>query len=115
MIARGARARRGYERGFVVSDHADFPSLVRTAREAGGAAAAAAAAGDLAYSRVGSWWQGTAGQRQIIGDQMRAKFGKEPVRARRSAGRIDQPCQRRIQLHGPIMWQRRLVVINRPW
>jgi hypothetical protein len=59
--------------------------------------------------------QGAAGERQFISDQMRTEFGKEPVRTRCSARRIHQPCQRRIELHGPIMWQRRVIVINRPW
>ncbi len=35
MAVRGARRRRGYERGFVLSDHADWDGLVRTARETG--------------------------------------------------------------------------------
>jgi putative mRNA 3-end processing factor len=35
MAVRGARRRRGYERGFVLSDHADWNGLVRTARESG--------------------------------------------------------------------------------
>jgi putative mRNA 3-end processing factor len=35
MQVRGARRRQGYDRGFVVSDHADWPSLVRTVRETG--------------------------------------------------------------------------------
>jgi putative mRNA 3-end processing factor len=30
---RGTRRRRGFDRGFVVSDHADWPSLLRTIRE----------------------------------------------------------------------------------
>ena len=33
MAVRGARRRRGYERGFVLSDHADWPGLLRTVRE----------------------------------------------------------------------------------
>lgn len=33
MAVRGARRRRGYERGFVLSDHADWPSLIRTVKE----------------------------------------------------------------------------------
>ena len=33
MAVRGARRRRGYERGFVLSDHADWPSLIKTVRE----------------------------------------------------------------------------------
>lgn len=33
MQIRGARRRRGYERGFVISDHADWDALVRTCRE----------------------------------------------------------------------------------
>jgi putative mRNA 3-end processing factor len=32
---RGNRRRRGYDRGFVLSDHADWPSLLRTIRETG--------------------------------------------------------------------------------
>jgi putative mRNA 3-end processing factor len=35
MQVRGARRRRGYERGFVISDHADWDGLVRTVRETG--------------------------------------------------------------------------------
>ena len=35
MAVRGARRRRGYERGFVLSDHADWAGLVRTVRESG--------------------------------------------------------------------------------
>lgn len=33
MAIRGQKNRRGYERGFVLSDHADWPSLVRTVEE----------------------------------------------------------------------------------
>lgn len=35
MQVRGDRRRRGYDRGFVVSDHADWPSLLRTFDETG--------------------------------------------------------------------------------
>jgi putative mRNA 3-end processing factor len=35
MQVRGHRRRRGVDRGFVVSDHADWPGLVRTVRESG--------------------------------------------------------------------------------
>jgi putative mRNA 3-end processing factor len=35
MRIRGDRRRRGYDRGFVLSDHADWPSLLRTCRDAG--------------------------------------------------------------------------------
>ena len=35
MRVRGNRRRRGYDRGFVLSDHADWPSLLRTIRETG--------------------------------------------------------------------------------
>jgi putative mRNA 3-end processing factor len=35
MLVRGARRRRGYERGFVLSDHADWSELVATVRESG--------------------------------------------------------------------------------
>jgi putative mRNA 3-end processing factor len=35
MAVRGARRRRGYERGFVLSDHADWPGLLRTVRDCG--------------------------------------------------------------------------------
>ncbi|MBC6905626.1 ligase-associated DNA damage response exonuclease [Saccharophagus sp. K07] len=35
MRVRGHRRRRGYQRGFVLSDHADWPSLLRTVRECG--------------------------------------------------------------------------------
>ncbi len=35
MAVRGARRRRGYERGFVLSDHADWSSLIRTVQETG--------------------------------------------------------------------------------
>lgn len=35
MAVRGARRRRGYERGFVLSDHADWPSLIDTVQATG--------------------------------------------------------------------------------
>ncbi len=35
MRIRGNRRRRGYDRGFVVSDHVDWPDLLRTIRETG--------------------------------------------------------------------------------
>ena len=35
MAVRGARRRRGYERGFVLSDHADWPGLIKTVKETG--------------------------------------------------------------------------------
>jgi putative mRNA 3-end processing factor len=35
MAVRGARRRRGYERGFVLSDHADWPGLIQSARQSG--------------------------------------------------------------------------------
>ena len=35
MTVRGARRRRGYERGFVLSDHADWPGLIQTIKESG--------------------------------------------------------------------------------
>jgi putative mRNA 3-end processing factor len=35
MRIRGTRRRRGFDRGFVVSDHADWPGLLRTVRETG--------------------------------------------------------------------------------
>jgi putative mRNA 3-end processing factor len=35
MRVRGGRRRRGYDRGFVLSDHADWPSLLRTCQESG--------------------------------------------------------------------------------
>lgn len=33
MAVRGARRRRGYERGFVLSDHADWPGLIETVEQ----------------------------------------------------------------------------------
>ena len=35
MRVRGHRRRRGYQRGFVLSDHADWPGLLRTVKETG--------------------------------------------------------------------------------
>ena len=35
MQLRGARRRKGYDRGFVISDHADWESLLRTIKETG--------------------------------------------------------------------------------
>jgi putative mRNA 3-end processing factor len=35
MQVRGQRRRRGYDRGFVLSDHADWPGLLATVRETG--------------------------------------------------------------------------------
>jgi len=37
MRLRGNRRRRNMDRGFVVSDHADWPDLLRTIRETGAA------------------------------------------------------------------------------
>ena len=37
MRMRGTRRRRGFDRGFVISDHADWPSLLATIRETGAA------------------------------------------------------------------------------
>jgi putative mRNA 3-end processing factor len=33
MLLRGNRRRRGYDRGFVMSDHADWPALIQTIEE----------------------------------------------------------------------------------
>jgi putative mRNA 3-end processing factor len=35
MRIRGNRRREGYDRGFVISDHADWPSLIKTVEETG--------------------------------------------------------------------------------
>ncbi|MDA1246934.1 MAG: ligase-associated DNA damage response exonuclease [Cyanobacteria bacterium] len=35
MAVRGARRRRGYERGFVMSDHADWPGLIHSVQQSG--------------------------------------------------------------------------------
>ena len=35
MAVRGARRRRGYERGFVLSDHADWPGLILSVQQSG--------------------------------------------------------------------------------
>jgi putative mRNA 3-end processing factor len=35
MAVRGARRRRGYERGFVMSDHADWPGLILSVQQSG--------------------------------------------------------------------------------
>lgn len=35
MRLRGNRRRKGYERGFVISDHADWPSLIQTVKQTG--------------------------------------------------------------------------------
>jgi len=35
MAVRGARRRRGYDRGFVMSDHADWPGLLQNVRDSG--------------------------------------------------------------------------------
>jgi putative mRNA 3-end processing factor len=35
MAVRGARRRRGYERGFVLSDHADWPGLLASVKGSG--------------------------------------------------------------------------------
>jgi len=35
MAVRGARRRRGYERGFVLSDHADWPGLIQSVKGSG--------------------------------------------------------------------------------
>jgi putative mRNA 3-end processing factor len=35
MRLRGPRRRQGFDRGFVLSDHADWPALLRTVQETG--------------------------------------------------------------------------------
>jgi putative mRNA 3-end processing factor len=35
MQIRGSRRRRGYDRGFVVSDHADWPGLLQSVEQSG--------------------------------------------------------------------------------
>ena len=35
MRVRGVRRQRGFERGFVLSDHADWPALLQTIQETG--------------------------------------------------------------------------------
>jgi putative mRNA 3-end processing factor len=35
MRIRGTRRRKGYDRGFVLSDHADWPQLLRTIEDTG--------------------------------------------------------------------------------
>ena len=52
--------------------------------------------------------QSAARERQAIRNQMRADFGQQPVGTRRLAGRIDEPGERRRELHGPIMGLTRL-------
>ena len=37
MRVRGVRRQRGFDRGFVLSDHADWPALLRTIDETGAA------------------------------------------------------------------------------
>ena len=34
-VGGGARRRRGYERGFVMSDHADWPGLIQSVKQSG--------------------------------------------------------------------------------
>jgi hypothetical protein len=59
--------------------------------------------------------QGTAGERHAVRDQACAEFGEESLGARRGAGCIDQPCQRRTQLHGPARWQGPFIIIIGTW
>ena len=47
--------------------------------------------------------QRAAGQRQTVGQQPAAELGQEPVRARRGAGLVHQPGERRGQIHAAIM------------
>jgi hypothetical protein len=44
--------------------------------------------------------QGAARERQAIRDRTHADLGQQPVGARRLAGRIDEPGERRRELHG---------------
>jgi DNA ligase-1 len=48
MLLRGARRRRAVDRGFVLSDHADWPGLQRAIRDTGGAQSIGAANFDVA-------------------------------------------------------------------
>lgn len=51
MAVRGNRRRRGYERGFVLSDHADWAGLVATVRESGARRVFATHGQDDAFAR----------------------------------------------------------------
>ena len=47
--------------------------------------------------------EGTAGQRQAVGQQPAAELGQEAVGGRRGAGLVHQPGEVRGQIHGVIM------------
>jgi putative mRNA 3-end processing factor len=78
MRVRGVRRQRGFDRGFVLSDHADWPALLRTIEESGanrvltthGHAEALArflASRGLQSRVLRTAWEGEAGGEEAIG------------------------------------------------
>jgi hypothetical protein len=54
--------------------------------------------------------QGSAGERQAVGEQMGAEFRQEPIRTRAIGGGIDEPRKSRRKLHRAIMGRRTILV-----
>ena len=72
MSVRGARRRRGYERGFVVSDHADWPGLLQTVSESGAARVLTTHGQSEALARY------LREERGLEADTLETLFGGEP-------------------------------------
>ena len=70
MQLRGNRRRRNYDRGFVVSDHADWPALLRTVRETGARRVIATHGNTDALIR-------TLNEQGIAADAFATQFGEE--------------------------------------
>lgn len=70
MQLRGNRRRRGYDRGFVVSDHADWPGLLRTVEETGAARVLATHGNTEALVQ-------TLRERGVAAETLRTAFGGE--------------------------------------
>ena len=70
MRLRGNRRRRGHDRGFVVSDHADWPSLLATIEQCGARQVLATHGNTHALVRV-------LGERGIDAGELRTEFGAQ--------------------------------------
>ena len=74
MLLRGNRRRRGYDRGFVLSDHADWPALLQTIEQSGAQRVLATHGRSdilVRYLR----------ERGMRADELRTEFGDEDLAA----------------------------------
>lgn len=83
MAVRGARRRRGVERGFVLSDHADWPGLLQTVRETGARRVYVTHGQSDSLSRYLREHEGLAAE-ALEGDFVAERSDAEPADAERS-------------------------------